>query len=132
MLLSIYYNIIKMQHLLLGVYAVISKTTHPVSIILTLIGSFNPWVTAYIELKRKIAFIKPRVPGSYNIYGTLYNYRFVKLCIIIPVFFQMMIKRSLSESGCPPHIIDDLMENCHERRWPPGLSSLETRQNNRR
>ncbi|XP_004927168.1 E3 ubiquitin-protein ligase NRDP1 isoform X2 [Bombyx mandarina] len=45
---------------------------------------------------------------------------------------QMMIKRSLSESGCPPHIIDDLMENCHERRWPPGLSSLETRQNNRR
>ncbi|KAI8428677.1 hypothetical protein MSG28_007399 [Choristoneura fumiferana] len=44
----------------------------------------------------------------------------------------MMIKRSLSESGCPPHIIDDLMENCHERRWPPGLSSLETRQNNRR
>lgn len=24
------------------------------------------------------------------------------------------------------------MENCHERRWPPGLSSLETRQNNRR
>lgn len=45
---------------------------------------------------------------------------------------QMMVKRSLSESGCPTHIIDDLMENCHERRWPPGLSSLETRQNNRR
>ena len=43
-----------------------------------------------------------------------------------------MIKRALSESGCPPHIIDDLMENCHERRWPRGLSSLETRQNNRR
>ncbi|GLV45679.1 early girl [Carabus blaptoides fortunei] len=45
---------------------------------------------------------------------------------------QRMIKRTLSESGCPSHIIDDLMENCHERRWPPGLSSLETRQNNRR
>lgn len=45
---------------------------------------------------------------------------------------QMMIKRALSESGCPPHILDDLMENCHERRWPRGLSSLETRQNNRR
>lgn len=43
-----------------------------------------------------------------------------------------MIKRALSESGCPPHILDDLMENCHERRWPRGLSSLETRQNNRR
>lgn len=46
--------------------------------------------------------------------------------------FQMMIKRALSESGCPPHILDDLMENCHERRWPRGLSSLETRQDNRR
>lgn len=45
---------------------------------------------------------------------------------------QRMIKRTLSESGCPSHIIDDLMENCHERRWPPGLCSLETRQTNRR
>ncbi|XP_023164781.1 E3 ubiquitin-protein ligase NRDP1 isoform X3 [Drosophila hydei] len=45
---------------------------------------------------------------------------------------QLMIKRALSESGCPPHILDSLMENCHERRWPRGLSSLETRQNNRR
>ncbi|CAO1391773.1 unnamed protein product [Diamesa serratosioi] len=45
---------------------------------------------------------------------------------------QMMVKRALSESGCPPHILDELMENCHERRWPRGLSSLETRQNNRR
>ncbi|KAI4468899.1 ring finger protein [Holotrichia oblita] len=45
---------------------------------------------------------------------------------------QLIIKRTLSEVGCPSHIIDDLMENCHERRWPPGLCSLETRQNNRR
>lgn len=44
----------------------------------------------------------------------------------------MMVKRALSESACPPHILDELMENCHERRWPRGLSSLETRQNNRR
>ena len=44
----------------------------------------------------------------------------------------MMIKRALSESGCPPHILEVLMEKCHERRWPPGLNSLETRQNNRR
>lgn len=43
-----------------------------------------------------------------------------------------MVKRALSESGCPTHILDELMENCHERRWPRGLSSLETRQNNRR
>uniref|UniRef100_A0A0P4WL14 E3 ubiquitin-protein ligase NRDP1 domain-containing protein n=1 Tax=Scylla olivacea TaxID=85551 RepID=A0A0P4WL14_SCYOL len=45
---------------------------------------------------------------------------------------QAVIRRSLSESGCPPHIIDQLMENAHERRWPPGLSTLETRQMNRR
>lgn len=45
---------------------------------------------------------------------------------------QMMIKRALSESGCPPHILEVLMEKCHERRWPLGLSSLETRQNNQR
>ncbi|XP_044760518.1 E3 ubiquitin-protein ligase NRDP1 isoform X1 [Coccinella septempunctata] len=45
---------------------------------------------------------------------------------------QRMIRRTLNEMGCPPHILDNLMENCHERRWPPGLCSLETRQNNRR
>ncbi|XP_023232739.1 E3 ubiquitin-protein ligase NRDP1 isoform X2 [Centruroides vittatus] len=45
---------------------------------------------------------------------------------------QSMVRRALSESGCPPHIINDLMENAHERRWPPGLSTLETRQMNRR
>lgn len=45
---------------------------------------------------------------------------------------QRMIRRTLAELECPAHILDDLMENCHERRWPPGLSSLETRQHNRR
>ncbi|XP_013785483.1 E3 ubiquitin-protein ligase NRDP1-like [Limulus polyphemus] len=48
------------------------------------------------------------------------------------IVLQAMVKRALSESGCPPHIINDLMENAHERRWPPGLSTLETRQTNRR
>lgn len=43
-----------------------------------------------------------------------------------------MIKRTLSEYNCPPHVIDELMENCHERKWPPGLNSLETRQSSRR
>lgn len=38
----------------------------------------------------------------------------------------------MSESGCPSHIVNELLKNCHERSWPPGLSSLETRQNNRR
>lgn len=45
---------------------------------------------------------------------------------------QAVIKRALSESGCPAHIINELIENAHERRWPPGLSTLETRQMNRR
>jgi len=45
---------------------------------------------------------------------------------------QAVIKRALIDSGCPGHIVNDLMENAHERRWPPGLSTLETRQLNRR
>ena len=47
-------------------------------------------------------------------------------------WLQAMIKRSLQESGCPVHIVNELMENAHERRWPPGLQTLETRQMNRR
>ncbi|XP_013409773.1 E3 ubiquitin-protein ligase NRDP1-like [Lingula anatina] len=45
---------------------------------------------------------------------------------------QAVIKRALIDSGCPTHIVNELMENAHERRWPPGLSTLETRQLNRR
>ncbi|CAG0918923.1 unnamed protein product [Notodromas monacha] len=45
---------------------------------------------------------------------------------------QAVIRRALSESGSPLHVINELMENTHERRWPPGLSTLETRQLNRR
>jgi E3 ubiquitin-protein ligase NRDP1 len=45
---------------------------------------------------------------------------------------QAVIKRALTECTCPPHIINDLMENAHERHWPPGLCTLENRQLNRR
>ncbi|XP_048776205.1 E3 ubiquitin-protein ligase NRDP1-like [Ostrea edulis] len=45
---------------------------------------------------------------------------------------QAVIKRALIDSGSPPHIVNELMENAHERRWPSGLSTLETRQLNRR
>ena len=45
---------------------------------------------------------------------------------------QTVIKRALIECGCPPSIVNDLMENSHERRWPPGLATLEARQHNRR
>ncbi|XP_031828418.1 E3 ubiquitin-protein ligase NRDP1 elgi isoform X2 [Nomia melanderi] len=45
---------------------------------------------------------------------------------------QAMIKVILRQYNCPRHIIDELTENCHEKNWPCGLSSLETRQNSRR
>ena len=45
---------------------------------------------------------------------------------------QAVIRRALADSGCPPTILNELMENAHERKWPPGLSTLETRQLNRR
>ena len=45
---------------------------------------------------------------------------------------QAVIKRALIESNCPSQLISELMENAHERRWPPGLCTLETRQQNRR
>lgn len=41
------------------------------------------------------------------------------------------IRNSLLEAGCPSNIIDDLMENSHESKWPIGLSTLEIRQINR-
>ncbi|KTF89988.1 hypothetical protein cypCar_00006076, partial [Cyprinus carpio] len=45
---------------------------------------------------------------------------------------QAVIKRSLIDSGCPLSIVNDLIENAHERNWPQGLATLETRQMNRR
>ena len=56
---------------------------------------------------------------------------------------QAQIRRSLADSGIPTtnganggtgqsQLLDDLMANAHERRWPPGLLTLETRQMNRR
>ncbi|UYV74383.1 RNF41 [Cordylochernes scorpioides] len=48
------------------------------------------------------------------------------------LMLQSMVRRALSESGCPAPVLQELMDNAHERRWPPGLSTLETRQSNRR
>lgn len=45
---------------------------------------------------------------------------------------QAVIKRSLVESGCPASIVNELIENAHERSWPQGLATLETRQMNQR
>lgn len=47
-------------------------------------------------------------------------------------FFKAVIKRALSEAGCPTVFVDELMERAHERRWPSGLETLEVRQLNRR
>lgn len=45
---------------------------------------------------------------------------------------QGVLKRSLLDSGCPDSIVHKLIENAHERSWPQGLATLETRQLNRR
>lgn len=45
---------------------------------------------------------------------------------------QESVRKALLDSGCPCHVVAELMENSHERRWPPGLSTLEIRQMNRR
>lgn len=44
------------------------------------------------------------------------------------VVLQTVIKRALIDTSCPLSIADELMENAHERRWPVGLWTLETRQ----
>lgn len=45
---------------------------------------------------------------------------------------QESVRKALIDSNCPAHVVTELMENSHERRWPPGLSTLEIRQMNRR
>ncbi|XP_054565477.1 E3 ubiquitin-protein ligase NRDP1-like [Eptesicus fuscus] len=45
---------------------------------------------------------------------------------------QAVIERSLLDSGCPASVVSELIENAHERSWPQGLATLETRQMNRR
>ncbi|CAF1276658.1 unnamed protein product [Rotaria magnacalcarata] len=48
------------------------------------------------------------------------------------IVLQNAIREALLESGCPIQITNELIENAHERHWPQGLSTLETRQINRR
>lgn len=45
---------------------------------------------------------------------------------------QESVRKALLDSNCPLQVVNELMENSHERRWPPGLSTLEIRQLNRR
>ena len=45
---------------------------------------------------------------------------------------QESVRIALIFSKCPSHVVTKLMQNSHERCWPPGLSTLEIRQMNRR
>lgn len=45
---------------------------------------------------------------------------------------QEAVRKAMIDSHCPIHLANELIENSHERRWPPGLSTLEIRQINRR
>ncbi|XP_078043529.1 E3 ubiquitin-protein ligase NRDP1 elgi [Augochlora pura] len=45
---------------------------------------------------------------------------------------QAMVKGTLIRAECPIYVVSQLMENCHERNWPSGLRSLETRQKHKR
>lgn len=47
------------------------------------------------------------------------------------VVLQERIRNALIECACPTESIDLLMKNTHEKHWPQGLSTLETRQQNR-
>lgn len=42
------------------------------------------------------------------------------------------VRKAMVDSHCPVALAAELIENSHERRWPPGLSTLEIRQVNRR
>ncbi|KAF6032219.1 RNF41 [Bugula neritina] len=70
------------------------------------------------EILRWVSTLQPARVGWYDIHPD--------------AVLQAVIKRALIDSGCPDHIIQELMENAHERRWPPGLCTLETRQLHRR
>lgn len=40
------------------------------------------------------------------------------------VALQDMIRTALMDNQCPVDIIEQLMENAHERHWPEGLATL--------
>lgn len=89
-------------------------------------------------------YIHIRLQEFHIIFGLFYCFRWVNSLQTARVtrwggmistpdaVLQAVIKRALIDSGSPPHIVNELMENAHERRWPNGLSTLETRQLNRR
>ena len=46
-------------------------------------------------------------------------------------FFFQEARKNISESLCPLEIVNTLIQNSHESRWPPGIRSEEAREANR-
>ncbi|XP_065563328.1 E3 ubiquitin-protein ligase NRDP1-like isoform X2 [Artemia franciscana] len=44
---------------------------------------------------------------------------------------DMVARKNISESLCPLEIVNTLIQNSHESRWPPGIRSEEAREANR-
>ena len=43
---------------------------------------------------------------------------------------RVLLRRALTDAGCPDDVISTLMENSHEKMYPPGLTTLENRRKN--
>ncbi|SPP82321.1 E3 ubiquitin-protein ligase NRDP1 [Drosophila guanche] len=43
---------------------------------------------------------------------------------------HLMVRDSLRASGCPMHLLNVMVEQCHEQRWPAAMATLESRNGN--
>ena len=107
----------------------------------------SKWQQQYNELKSEINYLRECIkqnmsisvnePSSFRIpiwCNSLPRARVLRWGGLISTpdsVLQGLVIKSLLDSGCPPSIVNELMENSHERKWPPGLSTLEIRQTNR-
>ena len=92
----------------------------------------------YSQMEFNFSFSKSNSLGRYvNVGGFFYSTIILFYGLFLGIIstpdavLQAVIKRALIENGCPSNILNELMENAHERHWPSGLSTLETRQINR-
>ncbi|XP_022232582.2 E3 ubiquitin-protein ligase NRDP1 [Drosophila obscura] len=40
---------------------------------------------------------------------------------------HLLVRDSLRESGCPMHLLNTMVEQCHEERWPVAMANLQLR-----
>ncbi|EDV58650.1 E3 ubiquitin-protein ligase NRDP1 [Drosophila erecta] len=45
---------------------------------------------------------------------------------------HLMVRNVLRASGCPMHMLNMMVDHCHEDRWPEGLMTLDDRRENQR